>query len=344
MFKTRINIIENWCTCSDLEVGGKMSFSMKTKNELSRIIPEEECCQLAEVSALIRMSGTIQLAGFRKVNVKIATENAAIARKIFKLLKKCFGIHTELRVRKSKLFKKNNHYEVIIASDRGANDILEKLGILRMSNEQFFIDYSIPNELIESQCCKRAYVRGAFLGAGSVSDPEKTYHLEFVSTSEIHSGNLKDLINDFELGAKIVRRKNSYVIYLKEGDKIVDLLNIVGAHSALLKLENIRIVKQVRNNVNRIVNCETANLSKIVNASMRQIENIEYIQKMTGFKILPKNLREVAEVRLEYREASLKELGEMLNPPVGKSGVNHRLRKIEKIAENLRENKGGARA
>jgi len=314
-----------------------MSFSMKTKNELSRLIPEEKCCQLAELSSLIRMSGTIQLIGFKKVNVKITTENAAIARKIFILLKKCFGIHTELMVRKNKLLKKNNHYVIIINSDLGANDILEQVGILMMNDGQFFIDYAVPKKLIKKRCCKRSYLRGAFLGAGSVSDPEKTYHLEFVTGSEEHSEDLKDLVNDFDLGAKIVLRKNNYVVYLKEGDQIVDLLNIMGAHSALLNLENIRIVKQVRNNVNRIVNCETANLNKIVNASIRQIQNIEFIQENYGFKILPDGLREIAELRLDYKEASLKELGQMLTPNVGKSGVNHRLRKIEQIAEKLKK-------
>lgn len=317
-----------------------MSFSMKTKNELSRVISQKKCCQLAELAAIIRMSGTIQLAGFQKVNVKIETENAAIARKVFTLFKKSFGIYTELRVRKNKLLKKNNHYIIMISSEAGANDILKSVGILRMDNGQFSIDHRIPKELVMDKCCKRSYLRGAFLGAGSVSDPEKTYHMEFVTSNEEHSEELKDLINFFGLGAKIVQRKSSYVVYLKEGDQIVDLLNIMGAHAALLNLENIRIMKQVRNNVNRIVNCETANLSKIVNASIRQIENIEYIQKTKGLKILPDGLREIAELRLDYKEASLKELGQMLTPPVGKSGVNHRLRKIEQIAEKLKQDEG----
>ncbi|AOT71778.1 DNA-binding protein WhiA [Geosporobacter ferrireducens] len=317
-----------------------MSFSMKTKNELARIIPEDSCCQLAQLAAMIRMSGTIQLAGFQKVNIKIATENAAVARTIFTLLKKSFGIHTELMVKRNKLLKKNNHYMMTINSDAGANDILKTVKILKLSDEQFTIEHGVPWELIKSRCCKRAYLRGAFLGAGSVSDPEKAYHLEFVTTSEEHSEDLKNLINEFDLGAKIIQRKQSYVVYLKEGDQIVDLLNIMGAYSALLNLENIRIYKQVRNNVNRIVNCETANLSKIVNASIRQIENIEYIQKTEGFRILPEGLREIAELRLHYQDASLKELGNMLTPPVGKSGVNHRLRKIDKIAEKLKQKKG----
>lgn len=323
-----------------IRAGEKMSFSMKTKNELARVIPEESCCQLAELSALIRMSGTIQLAGFQKVNIKIATENAAIARKIFTLLKKCFGIHTELMVKKSKLLKKNNHYVMTINSYAGANDILETVQILEINQGQSTIKHGIPWTLVDSRCCKRAYLRGAFLGAGSVSDPEKTYHLEYVTANEDHSEDIKNLINEFELGAKIVQRKQSYVIYLKEGDQIVDLLNIMGAYNALLNFENVRIFKQVRNNVNRIVNCETANLSKIVNASVRQIENIEYIQKTEGFRILPDSLREIAELRLQYKDASLKELGNMLNPPVGKSGVNHRLRKIEGIAEKIKLKKG----
>jgi DNA-binding protein WhiA len=318
-----------------------MSFSMETKNELARIIPEDQCCQVAELSALIRMSGAIQLMGFQRVNVKIFTENAAIARKIFILFKKCFGIHTQLMVKKSKLLNKNNHYVIIISSDAEANDVLRKVGILKIDQEQFSINYIIPKELIQKKCCKRAYIRGAFLGAGSVSDPEKTYHLEFVTSSADHSKNLKCLINHFDLKSKIVQRKNSYVVYLKEADQIVDLLNIMGAHSALLNLENIRVVKDVRNSVNRIVNCETANLSKIVNASIRQIENIKYIQRTRGLKRLPDGLREIAELRLNYKEASLKELGQMLNPPIGKSGVNHRLRKIEEIAEKLKKkNKG----
>ena len=148
--------------------------------------------------------------------------------------------------------------------------------------------------------------------------------------------DLCKLINSFGLNSKVIQRKNSFIIYIKEGEQIVDLLNIVGAHTSLLELENIRIMKEMRNNVNRLVNCETANLSKTVNAAVRQVESIKLIQSTIGLQRLPKNLKEVAELRLSYPDESLKELGEMLNPPVGKSGINHRLRKIEKIAEEIR--------
>lgn len=311
-----------------------MSFSSKTKNELVRKMFEKKCCQFAEASSLLRMSGTIQLAGLNRVNIRVTTENPAIARLVFKLFKNNFGINTEVLVKKNKVLKKGNTYVILI---NDATEILQKLDIINFENNSFSINYKLPKNLLKNECCKRAYLRGAFLGGGSVSDPEKTYHLEFVTHNEKFSEELLRLINSYGLKAKVILRKNNYVVYLKEGDQIVDLLNIIGAHNALLHLENIRIIKQMRNNVNRIVNCETANLSKIVEASLRQINNIKYIEKTAGFKILPSNLREIAELRLKYKDASLKELGQMLNPPVGKSGVNHRLRKIDKIADQLRK-------
>jgi cell division protein WhiA len=315
-----------------------MSFSLKTKGELARINSNNICCQLAELAALIRMSGTIQLIGLKKLNLKITTENPSIARKLFKLIKDLFQINAEVMIRKNRRLNKKNHYVMVISYGMGSEIILKKAGILKEDNQGFDITHEIPKELVESRCCKRAYLRGAFLGGGSVSAPEKTYHLEFVTNSYEHSEDLKALINYFQLNAKVVERKGNFVVYLKEGDQVVDLLNIMGAHGALLDLENIRIYKQIRNDINRIVNCETANLTKTVNASVRQIENIEYIKETIGLSQLPENLREIAEMRLNYQDASLKELGQMLSSPIGKSGVNHRLRKIEEIAKKLKMN------
>ncbi|SDL11290.1 DNA-binding protein WhiA [Natronincola ferrireducens] len=314
-----------------------MSFSGNTKSELARIIPQEDCCKLAELAALIRMSGVLQLTGLKKFNVRINTENPSTARKIFKYIKELFQIHVEVLIRKNARLKKNNHYMMLITHSMGSAIILEKVGIFKDYNNSFDITYEIPSQILTKPCCKRAYLRGAFLGGGSISAPEKTYHLEFVTNSPEHSEDLKNLINEFQLNAKIVERKGSYVVYIKEGDQVVDTLNIIGAHKALLDLENIRIYKQMRNDINRIVNCETANLSKTVNASMRQIENIQYIKDTIGIRELPLGLREIAELRLKYQDASLKELGQMLNPSIGKSGVNHRLRKIEEIAQRLQK-------
>lgn len=310
---------------------------MEVKNELSRIIPDEEHVKIAELAALVRMSGSLKLMGFNKLSFKVVTENPAIARKVFSLLKSCFGIHVDIEVRKNKNLKKNNTYSLLVTYEQGANDILEKVGIIEKQGENVFIRSDIPDIIVKDEESKRAYIRGAFLGGGSVSDPEKTYHVELVTLDEELSVYLMNLLNTYDFNAKIVPRKNTYVIYLKESNHISDLFNIMGAHNALFQLEDIKIKKQMRNDVNRIVNCETANLTKTVNAAMRQVESIKYIIKTMGLEYLPDNLREIAELRIEYDDLSLKELGEMLESPLGKSGVNHRLKKIEEIADKLRE-------
>ena len=193
---------------------------------------------------------------------------------------------------------------------------------------------------MKNACCKRAFLRGAFLSVGSMSDPQKSYHIEFVCDVEKQAQQIRDVVNSFDLEAKIVKRKKYYVVYLKEGAGLVDLLNIMGAHLSLMSLENLRIEKEMRNSINRKVNCETANITKTVNAANKQIEDIQWLEKHYGLSNLPDNLREMAKIRLAYRESSLQELGGYLNPPVGKSGVNHRLRKLSELAEQIRV-KGG---
>lgn len=318
-----------------------MSFSSKTKNRLSRLEITDVCCQKAELAALVRMSGTIQITGSGRINLKFSTENAAIARRIFTLIKTLHNAHTEVMVRKNKQLKKNNSYLMIIHDPDSVDKIVRDTGLFNSDDKNILnINYKVPKSIIKNRCCKRAYIRGAFLGGGSLSDPEKTYHLEFVTHNEEHGEDLSQIINSFDLNSKIVIRKDYYVVYIKEGEQIVDLLNIIGAHTSLLELENIRVLKDIRNNINRIVNCETANLSKTINAALRQVENIEYIKNTIGIDELPENLQEIANLRLIHKEASLKELGNMLTPTIGKSGVNHRLRKIEKIAEELKKERG----
>lgn len=190
-------------------------------------------------------------------------------------------------------------------------------------------------QLLERNCCKRAFLRGAFLASGSISDPQKSYHFEIVCQEQPQAQLLQELYRAFELDAKIVQRKKYYIVYLKEGAQIVDALNVMGAYVALMNLENVRIFKEMRGSVNRIVNCETANINKVVGAACRQVEDIRYIQSRVGLDELPPALREMALIRLEYPDSSLKELGELCDPPVGKSGVNHRLRKLGEIAKKL---------
>jgi DNA-binding protein WhiA len=308
-----------------------MSFAAITKKELTLVEIGTHCCRVSELAALIRMNGAVQLTN-RKVVLDISTENAAIARRIYSLLKLQFEIHPEILVRKKMRLKKNNVY--IVRISQGVQELLQQLSIVR---EGFTFIPGIAPKLIGDICCKKAYLRGAFLAGGSVNSPEgSSYHLEIASMYEGHSHALCDLVNAFNLNAKCIERKKGYVMYLKEGERIVAFLNLIGAHQALLKFEDVRIVKDMRNSVNRLVNCETANLNKTISASMRQIENIELIKKEMGLENLPDRLREIAELRLQHPDMNLKELGEYLKGKVSKSGVNHRLRKLNEMAEKLR--------
>lgn len=314
-----------------------MSFSVQVKNELARVISDNPQVQLSELSAIIRMSGTLKLMGFNKLSFVINTENPAIARKVFTLIKNCFGITVEIQVNRLSNLKKNNTYALSVTHDQGANDILEKVGIIEREDEKLSWVSTIPKNLVSRQDGRRAYLRGAFLGSGSISDPAKMYHLEFSTVNIEISHNLKRLINSYKLNAKIVTRKNNNVVYIKESEHITDMLNLMGAYNALMHLEDVKIKKQMRNDVNRLVNCETANLNKTVDTSIRQIDCIDYIIEKQGLDYLPENLHEIARLRVENPDMSLKELGEIMEKPLGKSGVNHRLKKIEMIAEELKE-------
>lgn len=308
-----------------------MSFASETKKELTNI-EVKGCCSIAELSALIRMNGSLSFSN-RKLIVDIQTENAAIARRIYTLIKKNYQVQVELLVRKKMRLKKNNVYIVRLAEQ--AKQILEDLKIL---SEGFTFVHDISRELIRKKCCKRSYLRGAFLAGGSVNNPEtSSYHLEIASLYKEHNDALCELMNTFLLNSKTLERKKGFITYLKEAEKITEFLNIIGAHHALLRFEDIRIVRDMRNSVNRLVNCETANLNKTIGAAIRQVENIRYIDKTVGLEVLPGKLREIAELRVTYQDVTLKELGEMVSGgAISKSGINHRLRKIDEIAEKLR--------
>ena len=312
-----------------------MSFSTETKNEISRVIPDSLCCKKAELSGIAKLAGSIQIVGYKKINLKISTELNSVARKVFKILKSDFNINTNIVVNKNQMLKRNNSYVLTVKSEMGSESLMKTLGLLD-ENEDFLPCHIVPSWVYEDEECKKAFLRGAFLGGGSISDPEKNYHMEFVASNEEFAESLMNLINSLGFNSKIVCRKNSYVVYLKESEQISDLLSHIGAFQALLSLQNTKILKQMRNNVNRIVNCETANLSKTVNAAVRQVENIKLIQQKIGISKLPANLQQIALLRVENEDLTLKELGELLDPPISKSGVNHRLKKIEDIANELR--------
>lgn len=298
-----------------------MSFSGNVKEELATHTGSARHCQLAELAALLLFGADTCDGG---LHLRLDTENEAVVRKCFTLLDKTFNIDTVAQGR-----------ERLIPDDALEGKVIQALHLDRISGK---LDLTTPVNtlLIKNSCCARAYLRGAFLCIGSMSDPQKSYHLEFVCDEKAQAEQLQTILQEFQIEAKIIRRKKYDVVYLKEGAGIVDLLNVMGAHVSLMNLENLRIVKEMRNSVNRRVNCETANISKTVTAASKQIEDILLIRDRYGFESLPDNLRQIAEVRLEYPDAALKELGEYLEPSVGKSGVNHRLRRLSEIADKIR--------
>ena len=313
-----------------------MSFSSEVKEELSEQIASGRHCRLAETAAILSLCGKIVITENDRYCVKIQTENLAVARKYFTLLRKTFNIRAEVSVRKSRGVR---FYSVIVSRDQEARRLLGETCLLDEDGNISECMSPMHHRLLKQNCCRRAFIRGAFLAAGSVSDPEKSYHFEIVCAAPEKARQLQELLASYDVDAKTVLRKRHYVVYIKEGSQIVELLALMGAHISLMQLENVRIVKEMRNSVNRKVNCETANLNKTVSAAVRQAEDIRYIQERIGLDKLPVDLEETARLRLEHTEASLKELGDMLSPKVGKSGVNHRLRKLSQIADDLREGK-----
>lgn len=313
----------------------EISFSGKIKEELARHWTNNKDCQIAEIAAIVSMCGKVSIDSRERYSVKIRTENLSVARKYFTLLQKTFNILTEAFVSRNK-DNGNVSYTIIIRKHKEAIKVLQASNLIDKDGE-IWEKFSLKNQIIQRSCCKRAFLRGAFLVAGSMSNPEKSYHIEIVCANVKKAEQLQSIINSFELDAKVILRKKTYVVYLKEGSQIVDLLNIMEAPIALMEMENIRILKEMRNSVNRKVNCETANINKTVSAAIKQVEDIKYIRDTVGLSELPEGLEEIAKLRLEHPNASFKELGELLLTPLGKSGVNHRLRKLSEIAEQLKE-------
>ena len=287
-----------------------MSFASDMKNELTRIEVDESNAK-AELSALIRMNGALSLSNQQFV-INVQTENATTARRIYSLIKRIFNVEVEILVRKKMKLKKNNIY--ICRTKMLAKEILNDLGILKKG----VFTHDIDPDMIKDDEMKRSYLRGAFLAGGSVNNPEtSSYHLEIFSQYEDHSEGLTKLMNSYELNAKHLERKKGSIAYLKEAEKISDFLSLIGGYQALLKFEDVRIVRDMRNSVNRLV--------------------IQLIDEEIGLENLPDRLREVAKLRVEHQEISLKELGEMVSTgPISKSGMNHRLRKLNELADKIR--------
>lgn len=313
-----------------------MSFSATVKDELSRLDEHSRCCMKSELAGIMRAGAAIRRVGDAD-RLMLVSENAPVSRHIFALLKLLYGNPPDLLISKTHRFRDHAVFRLDCSTflpEGRLGGLLADCGIRYDPGMSELVHLPYP---IRKKCCRRAYVRGCFLASGSMSDPDRAYHLEVSFPTREVCEEFRELLESYDLKARIISRKGHWLTYLKEGQEIVDFLNVAGAHAALMHLENIRILKDVRNNVNRIVNCETANLEKTVNASMRQVEKIRRLAEHVGLESLPPALREVARLRLENSEVTLLELGAMLSPPLTKSGVNHRLRKLESLADEWSE-------
>jgi len=299
-----------------------MSFSGEVKEELVRFENDARHCQIAELAAILIYSGAVRTTRI----IEIPSEAPFVASRCQMLLEK-------LQLVKQSVMSDGPKQNRLYLYENDSSVITKTLQMIKYKEG----DNLVNPLVIKSLCCKRACLRGAFLSIGSMSNPEKGYHLEFVCSDIQQAEQLVETLLFYEIHAKVVARKKYQVVYLKESEEIVELLNVIGAHISLMNLENLRILKDMRNSINRKVNCEAANITKTVNAATKQIDDIQYIREHYGLDNLADSLRQVAELRLEYPDATLKELGEYLAPRVGKSGVNHRLRKLSELAQQLRK-------
>ena len=312
-----------------------MSFSSDIKEELMGETGQARHCQLAELAALANVCGIFSIRRNRRLFLIVQSENRLVVRKAAGLIGLAFRTVPEVSVLGNGDWKKGRLYTMAVTDNEQALRILKALKMLSESGVLRDPELPVNGILIQSTCCRRAFLRGAFIGTGSLSDPRKSYHLEIVCPNEEKAVQIRDVIRSFAIEARIVQRKRSHVVYIKESEGIADFLNVIEAHRSLMELENIRILRGISGQVNRSVNCETANLNKTVSAAVEQIRCIELIRDRVGLDTLPLPLQEMAVVRLENPDTPLKDLGGLLDPPVGKSGVNHRLRRLVQIAGEL---------
>lgn len=313
-----------------------MSFSAEVKDELFRTVGSARHCQIAELAAIVGMCGRVMVSASDTYMLRVSTENVLVAKKYFSMVKSVFNVKPELVIKQSDRPGKSKAYAIVLRKHEDALKVLQAMRLIDSNNNLRENIELVDSLLIQQNCCKRAFLRGVFLAAGSISDPKKSYHMEVVCDDEIIATKISDLINSYDLNSKVIKRKKSYVTYLKEGAQIADVFAAMDASRSLFHFEDIRSIKDMKNQVNRKVNCETANLNKTIAAALKIIDDIKYIDETVGIDYLEPGLEELAKLRYENTDVSLAELGSMLSSPIGKSGVNHRLKKISEVAARLR--------
>ena len=318
------------------KAGKKMSFASETKNELARITPEKKCCTIAEIAGFMRFAGSIGLAGGGKFRISMTTPHNAVVRHYKSLIGSYFNVETDIEVGRGEGFDRGKQYTITIDPDNKSEMILREAGILMVREGMNSISDGIYGGLIRTKCCRKAYLRGAFLASGTMANPDKSYHLEIDTGSELLARDLRRLINTFDdITPKIVERKKGYGVYLKAREQIADTLAIMGATGQYFAFQDVMMKKDLLNQAHRAENLDNANIDKALRAAEEQIEWIRKIDEKRGLASLSAKLQEVAELRLEHPDAGLEELGSMLHPPLSKSGVNGRLRRLGEIAKGL---------
>ena len=312
-----------------------MSYAADIKIELTRTVPEKKCCQLAEIAGFLRFAGSITLSGGR-MGIKVTTDNASAARLFIRLIKEYFGAKTALSLGEPTPLAKGRIYELTVTPEMNSEQILREVGILGVKEGSNYITDGFDAAIVRRRCCKKSALRGAFLACGSVSDPRKGYHMELVCGSEYMAQDVRRVVNSFGLRSKISRRRNKYIVYLKESEQIGDFLNVIGATAAYFKFQEVRMMKENLNKTNRIANCESANVDKQVSAAQKQLADIRVIEETKGLGALPAHLQETALMRKQHPELSLADLAELFEPPLKKSGLNHRFAKLAEEANKMR--------
>ncbi len=309
-----------------------LSFSASVKDELAKVATNGDCCRLSELAGLVLVAGSMHVVR-AVVQAVVSTESPAIARRVYKLVKALYGARPQIEQHERHRLNRNFSYRVVLDDDAAARRMLGDAGMLGDGQG------GIPAGLVRRSCCESALLRGLFLGCGSMSDPGKGYHLELVVGDEALAHDVAALLAGADINARVITRRDKAVVYIKEAEHVSQFLALTGAHASMLRFEGVRVEKNVRNKVNRVVNCDTANLEKTVLAAARQIENIRVIERTTGLAALPQGLRDAAEARLDNPDATLERIAELLGG-VSKSGLNHRYLRLEKLANDIKVKEG----
>ncbi len=309
-----------------------MSFTSEVKDELARVPPACTHCEKATLAALVRIEGTLFFSGQGKYRLEVSTDVPSVARLVIRLLHELYHLKTDLTVRRSVLHKTPN-YLIEVPSQPHFAEALADMGVLGADGG---LEMGVKPGLVEKQCCSAAYLRGAFLGSGFVADPRGDFHFEITVENEALAEGIVELLDRKGIKARVMQRRSSHMVYLKSGSAILEFLAFAGAHQSALAMENARVIKSVRNDVNRMTNAEVANQAKAASASVDQLFAIRTVLEAHGMENLPPALQEFIKLRVTYPDATLKELGERANPPLSKSAVYHRVRRIEQMAKEAR--------